>query len=197
MLFDVFPTIQYKDTSIKNIFIDTNSLYQELVSSVNLTSYVIQSFPRPEVLSYQLYGSTQYEWALLIANKITDPYHGWIKNEDQVYETATLLYPVTNENPNGIDGIHHLIDPDDNDYIYYDLVYFTGNLDSVEGWYHKNDINHAHLVVQGTLIPITNIEYELAENEKKRDILIIPPTQISKFLDAMHRLINERYNKKY
>ena len=191
MLFDVFPTIQYKDEFIKNIFIDTNSLYQELVSSVNLTSYVIKSFPRPEVLSYQLYGSTQYEWTFLTINKITDPYHGWIKNEDQVYETATLLYPVTAENPNGIDGIHHFIDPDDDDYIYYDLVYFEG------GWYHKNDAAHERLIVGGNLIPITNIEHELKENEKKRDILIIPPAQISKLLDAMHRTINERYNKKY
>ena len=197
MLFDVFPTIKYNDTFIKDIFIDVNSLYQELLSSVTLTSYTIIGYPRPEVLSNKLYGTTQYEWCLLVANKVTDPYHGWIKTEDQFYETTTLLYPVTIENPNGINGTHHLIDPDDNDYVYYDLVYFAGDLDSPEGWYHKNDITYAHLVVQGTLYPVTNIEYELNENEKKRSILIIPPSQISKFLDAMHRLINERYNKKY
>ena len=193
MLFDVFPTIQYKDDLIRNIFIDVNSMYQELVSSVSLAAYSFSGFPRPEVLSYQLYGSTQYEWTLLVINKITDPYHDWIKNEDQVYETATLLYPVTPENPNGIDGIHHHIDPDDDDYIYYDLVYFAGP----EGWYNKGDTDHERLIVHGNLIPITNIEHELAENEEKRNILIIPPSQISKFLDAMHRLINERYNKRY
>lgn len=211
MLFDVFPTIKYDGNYIRNIFIDVNSMYQELVNGVTLTSYTIQEYPRPEVLSKKLYGSTQYEWTFLVINKITDPYHGWLKTEDQVYETATLLYPVTNENPNGIDGIHHFIDPDDNDYIYYDLVYFEGQVEIppdpeseepgqpfiAEGWYHKNDIEHNHLVVQANLVPITNIEYELEENEKKRHILIIPPAQISKFLDATHRLINERYNKKY
>lgn len=194
MLFDVFPSINYKNDLIRNILVDTNSLYQELVSSVNLVSYRINDYPRPEVLSYKLYNSTQYEWTFLTINKITDPFHGWLKSEDQVYETAELLYPVTNENPNGIYGTHHFIDYDD-DYIYYDIVYSEIN----GGWYHKDDTNFERIIVvgQANIYPVTNIDYELEENEKRREILIIPPAQISKFIDAMHRLINERYNKRY
>lgn len=195
MLFNVFPTINHKDDLIKNIFIDTHSLYQEVVSSVNLVKYSIVGYPRPEVLAHKLYNDTQYEWTFLTINRITDPYHGWIKTEDQVYETAELLYPVTDENPNGIYGTHHFVDYDDDDYVYYDIVY--NELEG--GWYHKDDINFERILItgQGNIFPQTNIDYELAENEKKRDILIIPPAQISKFIDAMHRLINERYNKRY
>lgn len=190
MLFNRFSKIKYDNLTLTNIVTSLSEIYKEVEHEFILQEHTISGAPRPEHLSYKLYKETDYEWVLLLVNNIIDPFHGWVRHSDTVYQTAEILYAAA---PEGINSNHHHYDPE-TDEVYYDLVEYPNES---KLWYHLGDVNFERVQFTGDLVPVTNIEYELEENEKLRDILIIPPNQIVRFADRITGLLNERNNTRY
>jgi hypothetical protein len=74
--FDRFPVIDYDGTIAKNILtrVDfTEQSKKDIYSTFQFT--LEEGFERPDLLSYNYYGSSQFDWMIYLTNNIVDPYY--------------------------------------------------------------------------------------------------------------------------
>lgn len=184
MIFDAFESIKYGDEKIEvvDIIRDYRSYIDRVVQNYTLMDFTIVGDPTPEYTAYQLYGNPNLYWIFLYLNSwIVDPFHGWVKSQDAVFETAKQKYSKMG----GIEQVlYHM---DHNFETYYDLVEYPENS---EIWYHKGDKKHSSIQHVGYLHPVSVYEHEEMENDKKRVIKIIKQSDINSFLNALGREID-------
>lgn len=171
------------DRLMTDIFKNYTASFKKVASNYNLITHYIQGSPRPEVLSYELYGNTQFYWLLTMANDVYDPYHDWIKSQSACYQSVRMEY----DNPDETIAYHI----DAKGERYYNLIQpVPGGL-----WYDKGDLNHEYPQFSGPLAAVTVYESALNENEKKREIKIVAPSDIESFIsdliDELERNTNE------
>ena len=186
MIFSFFDPIAYTASTVSNtastvtmtdVFRHYKGYFDRVITDFTLQSYYIQGAPRPEYLSYELYGNTQYYWVLLMCNNVYDPFHGWIQSQQATFDSADQAYA----NIGGEQVLYH-IDSDRNKY--YNLVEYpvgSGN------WYDKGDANHYYPQYTGALVPVDIYEDFSERNEALRQIKIISPDDIESFISALIR----------
>lgn len=154
-----------------NIFRNYKKYFDRVSTNYNLTTYYIQGSPRPESLSYTLYGNTQLYWVLLFANSIYDPFHDWIKTQEACYDSIAQQY----ENPES-EILYHINIRNEK---FYNLVEHP---DDSGMWFDKGDKEMMHLQYRGTLVPVNAYEDAILRNEEKRKIRIVNPSDIDRFV---------------
>lgn len=167
-----------------NIFKNYTAYFKNVASKYNLITYYIQGAPRPEALSYELYNNTQLYWALTMANDCYDPYHDWIKTQEACYESVAQIY----DRPEEV-IVYHV---DIRGERYYNLIEYD---DEPGVWYDKGDRNRKYPQFKGTLAPVNAYEDALSENEKKREIKIISPTDIDNFIADLIKEMEKSLNE--
>lgn len=182
MILNKFGVIDYDGYKIPNLMVNLGLTYDLIKVQFTHRSYTIVGAPRPEQLSYSIYGSTDYEWVLLLINGIIDPWYGWLKEDEVVRAYADKKY----KDFGGPNGVHHYFDPN-TDEEYYN-IHRPDPL--VNKWYNTLDTDQLALQFEGQLIPVTNVEFEINENEKLRKIKIIPSSEIRAFVDTFERVQN-------
>ena len=82
--FNRFPLVDYNGTPAKNILarVDfTDKTKKDIY--VNFDYVLQEGSTRPDILSFNYYNSSQYDWLIYMANSIVDPYHDYYKsNQD-------------------------------------------------------------------------------------------------------------------
>ena len=184
MILNKFPAVDYDGYKIPNLMINLGLTYDLIKSQFTHRSFTITGAPRPEQLSYGIYRTPDYEWVLLLINGVIDPWYGWLKEDEVVRAYAEKKY----QHFGGPNGIHHYFDPITEEE-YFNL---TRPDPLVNKWYNVLDTDKLALQFEGQLIPVTNVEYEINENEKLRKISIIPPDEIRAFVDTFERVQNGR-----
>lgn len=135
------------------------------------TEYYIQNGERPESISYKLYGDEQYYWIILQINDIVDYYNQWplssIELEKYIikkygsWENATL--PHHWETVETFDDNGNLVLPGgvvvSEDFVYYYPNLPGSGVDVIE--------------MTSFPVPVSNVEYEQRENEKKSNIVVL------------------------
>lgn len=198
MILNKFGSAQYGEYLLPNLFVDLGLTYSQIKHMFVHRQYTINGSPRPEQLAHRLYGDSNLEWVLLLVNGIIDPWHGWIRPDDTVRAYAEKKY----KDFGGADGVHHHLDPETGEQ-YYNVVPETGVTFYYDGseiydgrikhnsvdlqnikWFNKFDTALDHIQFIGTLIPVTNVEYEMDKNEALRKILIIRPEDVRVFVEA-------------
>jgi len=206
MILQKFGSVQYGDYTIPNLFVDLGLTYSQIKDSFIHRQYTITGAPRPEQLANTLYGDPNLEWVLLLVNGVIDPWHGWIRQDDVVRAYADKKYA----NFGGSDGIHHHLDPLTGD-MYFNVVPETGVTFYYDGseiynariqynsvdpdnikWFNIYDTSLTYIQFIGELTPVTNVEYEIDQNESLRKILIIRPEDIRVFVDTFVSTQNGR-----
>jgi hypothetical protein len=105
--FEKFPTVDYNfgdneaPVSFQNlsVFIDTFDQLRE--EHIYYQSYYIKSNQRPDQLSYEVYGTTDYYWTLFLNNEHLRT-NGWPLADWEVYERSIEYYPNMALSTNGI-----------------------------------------------------------------------------------------------
>jgi hypothetical protein len=78
--FDRFPVIDYNGTVAKNILarVDfTDQSKKDLYSTFQFT--LQEGFERPDLLSYNYYGSSKFDWMIYLVNNVVDPYYDYYR----------------------------------------------------------------------------------------------------------------------
>lgn len=180
MIFTFYDPIEYTAKTVSknaqtmlltNIFKNYGGYFKHVAAKYNLITYYIQGAPRPEHLSYQLYQNTQYYWVLLMANAVYDPFRDWIKSQQEVYDSVDQQYT----NPESVIMYHKDLKGER----YYNLIQYD---DEPGVWYDKGDKNRLYPQYKGELGAVNAYEDALVENERKREIKIISPADIDKFI---------------
>lgn len=126
-------------------------------------TYRVQDGDRPDLLSYRLYGTVEYQWTILIMNSITSMDEKWPRTEAQLEDYVTNKYPFNNI----YQDIHHY---EDENGLVQDPV-------AVQIAHGYNNTNEA--IMYYGLVPVKYFDYEFRLNEAKRDIKLLDPEYIA------------------
>lgn len=188
MLFGYFPAIDYKNAPTANIFKPHGDYFNDIIKKFVVRKYILSGSPRPETVSYELYGDTKYYWILLFLNEIYDPFYDWICPEEIVHQYALKRYENLPDKEGTV--LYHV---DESGELYFRMVeYPIGS----GVWYDEGDKTYRYKQYTGTLVPVTAIEHELSVNESKRTINVLNPADLGRFMDEYTRMMERiRGNK--
>lgn len=166
MFFNRFPLTDYV---IDNASFQIDDIFRRVAPNEKLNEqtvlepYAVRDGQTPETLSFDYYGFTRYYWTILLANNIINPYDEWVKDSTDLYAYALDKYGSAER----LRDPHHYVFADTD----VQVDYSQGQVDG------------------GFVIPVTNYEYEVAENEKKRIIKLVKKEYIETFARQFNTLV--------
>lgn len=180
MIFSSFPAVNYDGRPTADIYRNYRQYVNQAAKNLVLRDYLIEASDRPELISWKLYDDSQYYWILLMLNSNYDPFHGWIRSQDAIHQSAEYSYSQIGT-ANQI--AYHV---NENNKRFYNLY---EDPDFPNHWYDKIDPHKKYLQYQGPLVPVTIIEDQLSRNEDLRTIRIVAPGDLNAFLTNYKRII--------
>lgn len=143
---------------------------------------------KPYQIAYEYYGDPALEWVILLCNNITNLYDQWPLSSSELYNTSKKIYP----NLDQLNNIHH-----------YETIpiYNSKGIEVLEGGIVVNDnftFKHpdTRIILQNEsiLTSVTNYEFMVSENEKKREIYIIKKQYLGQFISEFEKAVS--YDKR-
>jgi len=139
--------------------------------------YEIVEGARPDTVAEEMYGSAELDWVVLMTAGIVNARDEWPLSDKEIYDYALDVYG------DDLNDIHHYETKevkDEND----KLILPKGKV--VDSTFTIPDPNDYNL----TISPITglsNYEYEVIKNNKKRSIYLLKPGYLQQFLNDMRQ----------
>lgn len=186
MFFEKFPLLVYTLDDSKSVQTVPDILRRAVLSaelknnSAYFEQYDIKDGETPEIVADYWYGNSNLHWLILISNDIIDPRFDWPMNYNNLVEFVKGKY-----GENDVNSLHHYVNPQE--YIVSGYRSMSQNstftnpqslqLQSTTGTQQVN------MVLQnfptGALFPVSNLMYEIEQNEKRRRINILKPEIVS------------------
>ena len=194
---------------IKNIF-RGSKLFDYLKDNVTLfNKYIIKDGDRPDTIASKIYGSSRFDYVVILSAGITNINHEWPVQDYQIYEVALNKYGSETK----MNEVHHyetyeikdskgrqILPPniivDDSFKIDGSALRFPTNrftLISQAGNNQLDDKNEYSVLTDNIARPVTNYEFEINLNEEKRNINILVPGYLSTFVNDLRDVV--RYSK--
>ena len=222
--FKHFPNILYQSPlsdkissgdfiAVKNIFRRTK-LKDYLQGSVSVfNKYIIEDGERPDTISELLYGSSRYDFVVVLTAGITNINHQWPIQDFQVYDVTLAKYGSETK----MNEVHHyetyeikdsqgrqILPPDlivdekfkiDGSSLRYGTNRFT--LISQAGNTQLDDKNEYTIATDNIARPVTNFEYEINENEKLRKIDVLRSNYLQIFVNDIKDILSYDKSSNY
>jgi hypothetical protein len=207
MFFSKIPNIEYDTKPIqfpisnkeyvlaKNFFrrfILSDSAFE---NALYFNKYTIVDGERPDLIANKFYGSSELDWVILLTNNIINPSFDFPIRESSLQSFVENKYSSLN-------GIHH-----------YETVELKNSLGEIilqEGlWVDYSYASTVHkfydrgtkniLIKNGSSISIaiTNYQYEKILNDSKREIYILRPEFIDRFLSEFEEKLEYKKSTAY
>ena len=167
MYFNDFPTINYDCTgdgiTEKIQDITTRIAVRKWIREIGplFSKYDVSDAETPEMVAATVYGSVHDHWVVLLFNQITNTYYGWPLSRRNFDAFVESKY----ENPQ---AVHN-----------YEITQSSG--DQSVKIKVESDVTGA--------LPVTNLEYEQAIQDKKKQIKILKPLYLSQFKSEFLELL--------
>lgn len=172
---------------VKNIFrrVKLRDDLQNVFTIFN--KYEIQEGARPDTVAEELYGSSQYDWVVLIGANIINVRNEWPLSDRDIYRYSEQLYG------NDINAVHHYetIEVKDSR---GRLIFPAGKI--VDSVFTIPDPN---IPVQtlNPVVGISNYEYEVRKNNKKRDIYVLKPSYLQQVINDTRKAMTYDKSSQY
>ena len=197
--FRELPDLEYQvfDKSLKNSSSDyvkvknffrrvklRNGIYN--VATI-FVKYQIQEGARPETVAEELYGDPELDWVVIISGGITSIRNDWPLSDRDIYRYSEQKY---GENLNSIK--HYITkevrDSEDR------LILPAGKVVNSSFTINNPDNKGSFL---NPVTAITNYEYEVEKNNKKRQIYLLKPTYLQQFINDMRSIMHYDESSQY
>ena len=172
--FKDFPVIQYdvlnngQKVEVKN-FLRRFDFIEKIKRNASIyIKWVVRDEDTPQVISHKLYNSTHYYWIVLMINNMLDPYFSFPLNDDELYKYTEVKYGIEN-----VHVLHH-----------YESVDTAEIQDLPKGIIVDEDYPHKVL--------ISNLEYEVKNNDTKRKIMMLKPEYLEQVVSEMNNIFQTR-----
>ena len=203
MYFSLIPNIEYDSKPItypfsESDFITTKNFFRRYKISDDLfgyatfyKKYTIQDDIKIETIANQYYGSPLYDWVIILTNNFINPLFALPLNTQSVRQIAEDKYGETE----AYSGIHHYetIEKKSGQTVDgLDVVALKGGL-TVDKKFYDSPYTYFNgtqaVTVNGNTVSksVTNYEYELEENEKKREIHLLRSTYLKRFVNEFKK----------
>ena len=203
MYFSLIPNIEYDSKPItypfsESDFITTKNFFRRYKISDDLfgyatfyKKYTIQDDIKIETIANQYYGSPLYDWVIILTNNFINPLFALPLNTQSVRQIAEDKYGETE----AYSGIHHYetIEKKSGQTVDgLDIIALKGGL-TVDKKFYDSPYTYFNgtqaVTVNGNTVSksVTNFEYELEENEKRREIHILKSTYLKRFVNEFKK----------
>jgi hypothetical protein len=207
MFFSKLPNIEYDLKPIKfpistKEYVLVNNFFRRFKltdtafkSAVYFNKYTILDGERPDIISEKFYGTTKYDWIVILTNNIINPLFEFPIAERSLYDFVAKNY----SNP---DGLHH-----------YETIEVTNSLGEIvlkSGYVVDSEyVSLVHKFYDrgsGTVftkngsqivVSISNYEYEKKLNDDRREIYILRPQFIDRFVSEFENKIEYDQSSAY
>ena len=172
MYFENFPLIPYDSVGDGEFKIVTNLLKRVAMRSKVKTNvmmfdtYDVKEGETPEMIADKLYDDPELHWVILLMNNVTDRYHQWPMNNNQLLSYMHDKY--TNQ-----DATHH-----------YEISQVSGDT-SIKINIGSDNTDHSGATA------ITNYEYEEALQDELRQIRLLDPRYVESVVAEYEKLMAE------
>ena len=179
------PTVKSSSDfiKVKNLF-RRAKIRDEFFKDVTVfTKYTITGDERPDQIANAYYGSSSYDWVVLISNNIIDVKTEWPMSEYDFQQYLSRKY-----DPTEINSIHHY-----ETVTYYDgrgrLIVPSGRIVDSTFTVSYYDEKEGKVITASPIKSLSNYNYEVKENNKKSTIFLLRKrflqTAIDDLLDIM------------
>jgi hypothetical protein len=168
---------------VKNIFrrVKLRDDLQNVFTIFN--KYQIQEGARPDTVAEELYGSSQYDWVVLVGAGIINVRNEWPLSDRDIYRYSEQLYG------NDLNAVHHYETKEIKD-SNGRLILPAGKI--VDSTFTIPDPNIS-IQTLNPVVGISNYEYEVRKNNKKRDIYVLKPAYLQQVInDTRKAMIYDR-----
>jgi hypothetical protein len=173
-------TVPSNFITTKNIFRRSKVIPETLKNYTYFSKYTIPGNAKPYQVAYDIYGSVSYEWVILILNDITNVYEQWPLSSSELQKFVRETYGMRQE----------------------EIRYWK----TKEVKDNKNNIivpkglivqeSYTYRLPNGEFIPkddlierVSNYQYELEKNDAKRNIYLIFPEVLDRFVTEYKQAI--------
>ena len=172
---------------VKNIFrrVKLRDDLQNVFTIFN--KYEIQEGARPDTVAEELYGSSQYDWVVLIGADIINVRNEWPLSDRDIYRYSEQLYG------NDINAVHHYETTEVKD-SRGRLIFPAGKI--VDSFF---TIPNPNISIQtlNPVVGISNYEYEVRKNNKKRDIYVLKPAYLQQVINDTRKAMTYDRSSQY
>ena len=193
---------------IKNIF-RGSKLFDYLKDNVSLfNKYVLEDGDRPDTVAEVVYGSSKYDYVVILTAGITNITNEWPLQDYQMYDLALSKYGSETK----MNEIHHyetreikdskgrqILPPnlivDESFKIDGSSLRFGNNkFMLISGEAHKQlDDKNEYTISDNIAVPVTNYQFEIRKNEERRNIDLLRPSYLQNFINDLRDVV--RYSK--
>ena len=172
---------------VKNIFrrVKLRDDLQNVFTIFN--KYQIQEGARPDTVAEELYGSSQYDWVVLIGAGIINVRNEWPLSDRDIYRYSEQLYG------NDLNDVHHYETKEIKD-SRGRLILPAGKI--VDSTFTIPDPNIS-IQTLNPVVGISNYEYEVRKNNKKRDIYILKPAYLQQVINDTRKAMTYDRSSQY
>ena len=172
---------------VKNIFrrVKLRDDLQNVFTIFN--KYEIQEGARPDTVAEELYGSSQYDWVVLISAGIINVRNEWPLSDRDIYRYSEQLYG------NDLNDIHHYETTEVKD-SRGRLIFPAGKI--VDSTFTIPDPNIS-IQTLNPVVGISNYEYEVRKNNKKRDIYVLKPAYLQQVINDTRKAMTYDRSSQY
>jgi len=199
--------------AIKNIFRRTK-LFDYLSDNVSFfNKYIIEDGDRPDTVAENLYGNSELDYIVVLMAGITNITHEWPLQDFQIYNFALAKYG-SEEKMNEIKYYQtyeikdsqgrQILPPDfivdssfkiDGSALRRETNRFT--VINQSGNIQLDDKNQYTVATDNIARPVTYYEYEIEENEKRRQIDVLRPSYVPNFISDLRDITRYSKNSRY
>ncbi len=149
--------------------------------------YQIEEGARPDTVAQEIYGSSQYDWVVLVGANIINVRNEWPLSDRDIYRYSEELYG------NDLNEIHH--------YETTEVKDSNGRLILPKGKVVDSNftIPKPNFLTQ-TINPVTgisNYEYEVIKNNQKRSIYILKPSYLQQAINDIKKAMTYDRSSQY
>lgn len=182
--FREIPNLEYQsflsDSKSSDQYLTVKNLFRRVKLRDDLQNvftifdkYQIVDGARPETVAQELYGSSQYDWVVIVSAGITRIRDEWPLSSKEIYDYAYEIYG------NDLNSIHHyqtteVVDSKNR------LILPAGKV--VDSNFTIPDPNNP-LATLNPVVGVSNYEYEISKNEDKRSIYVLKPIYLQQVLN--------------
>ena len=191
----VFPFSEQEYTLAKNFFRRFKISETSYNSVVYFNKYTMTDQDRFDTIADKFYQNPDFDWIIMITNNIINPYFDAPIKNSELYNFVERKYGTP-------DGIHHYETTTVKNSLGEEIQKSGLFVDEVfHNTQHKFYDRGTKLMItksgNAISIPVSFYEYELKLNEDRREIYILRPTYIQKFISEFENLLQYKPSSSY
>lgn len=166
MFFKAMPRTAYKadgKTIITKDIFRRVALDRKINVDLALEAYYVEEGETPDIIASNIYGSSKYHWVILLVNDIVNLHAEWPKRTNELFAYTESKYGVGKALLD-----HHYV--------------LASNTDIVVDY-------DAAKILDGTVLSVSNYDYELDLNQGKRQIFVLRSENLTKFVTTYKKLM--------